>query len=101
MEHLASFGAGARANVFEDDQYSRLLNVEGELYLAQVRSEGTVEQPRLEVTFHGSDITDQALSTVKKTLTWILGGDTPLTDFYTAAHQDPVLDPSGQKTLRP
>ena len=97
MEHLASFRTGAKVNVFEHDQYSRLLNVEGKLYLAQVRSKGTVDQPRLEVTFHGSDITDQALSTVKKTLTWILGGDTPLTDFYTATRQDPVLDPLVKK----
>ena len=56
-----------------------------------------MEQPRLEVTVHGSNIADQALSTVKKTLTWILGGDTPLTDFYAAAHQDPVLAPLVKK----
>ena len=93
MEHLASFGTGARANIFEDDQYSRLLNVEGNLLLAQVRSIGTVENPHLEVTIHGSDLTDQTLQTVRNTLTWILGGDTPLTKFYAAAHEDPVLAP--------
>ena len=93
MEHLASFGTGARANIFEDDQYSRLLNVEGNLLLAQVRSIGTVENPRLEVTVNGSDLTDQTLRTVKDSLTWILGGDTPLTKFYATAHEDPVLAP--------
>ena len=93
MEHLASFGTGARANIFEDDQYSRLLYVEGNLLLAQVRSLGTVETPRLEVTVNGSDLTDQTLQTVQNTLTWILGGDTPLTKFYDAALNDPVLAP--------
>ena len=93
MEHLASFGTGARANIFEDDQYSRLLNVEGVLLLAQVRSLGTVENPRLEVTVHGSELTDQTLQTAQDSLTWILGGDTPLTKFYAAALDDPVLAP--------
>ena len=93
MEHLASFGTGARANIFEDDQYSRLLNVEGTLLLAQVRDLGAVENPHLEVTIHGSDLTDQTLQTVQNTLTWILGGDTPLTKFYATAHEDPVLAP--------
>ena len=93
MEHLASFGTGARANIFEDDQYSRLLNVEGNLLLAQVRSIGTVENPHLEVTIHGSDLTDQTLQTVQNTLTWILGGDTHLSKFYADAHEDPVLVP--------
>ena len=93
MEHLASFGTGARANIFEDDQYSRLLNVGGNLILAQVRDLGAVENPHLEVTIHGSDLTDQTLQTVQNTLTWILGGDTPLTKFYATAHEDPVLAP--------
>ncbi len=97
MEHLASFGTGARANIFEDDQYSRLLYVEGNLLLAQVRSLGTVETPRLEVTVNGSDLTDKTLQTVQDTLTWILGGDTPLSEFYDAALNDPVLAPLVQK----
>ncbi len=93
MEHLASFGAGARANVFEDDQYTRLLNVEDNLILAQVHSTGTVENPHLEVSVHGRDLTDQSLRTVQDSLIWILGGDTPLSEFYDAAREDPVLDP--------
>ena len=93
MEHLASFRTGARANVFEDDQYSRLLNVEDNLLLAQVRSVGAVENPHLEVTIHGSDLTDQTLCTAKDSLTWILGGDIPLAEFYATAREDPVLAP--------
>ena len=93
MEHLASFRTGARANIFEDDQYSRLLNVEGKLLLAQVRSVGKVENPHLKVTIHGSDLTDQTIRTVKDSLTWILSGDTPLAEFYAAAREDPVLAP--------
>ena len=59
MEHLASFGTGAKVNVFEDGHYTRLLNIEGNLILTQVRSVGTVETPRLNVTVHGDEITDE------------------------------------------
>ena len=93
MEHMASFGTGARANVFDDDRYTRLLNMEGTLILAQVRSVGTVENPCLEATIHGNDITDQTLREVQNTMTWILGGDTQLSEFYAAALNDPVLSP--------
>ena len=93
MEHLASFGTGARVNIFEDDQYTRLLNVEGNLILAQVHSTGNVENPHLEVSVHGSDLTDQTLRAVQNTLTWILVGDTPLAEFYATAREDPVLAP--------
>ena len=93
MEHLASFGTGARVNIFENGQYSRLLNVEGNLILAQVRSVGTVENPRLEATIHGNELTDQTLNSVQNTMTWILGGDAPLSEFYDAALNDPVLAP--------
>ena len=93
MGHLASFGTGARVNVFEDGRYSRLLEVEGKLLLTQVQSAGTVEAPRLDVTVHGEEITDQTLEYVRGTLAWVLGGDTPLQEFYAAARRDPVLAP--------
>ena len=93
MGHLASFGTGARVNVFEDGRYSRLLEVEGKLLLTQVQSAGTVEAPRLDVTVHGEEISDQTLEYVRGTLAWVLGGDTPLQEFYAAARRDPVLAP--------
>lgn len=97
MEHMASFGTGARVNVFEDGRYSRLLEVGGKLILAQVESVGTVEAPRLNVTLHGDEITDQDLECVRDTLGWVLGGDTPLQEFYAAAERDPVLAPLVEK----
>ncbi len=93
MEHMASFGTGARVNIFEDDQFTRLLNIEDNLILTQVRSSGTVENPRLEVTAHGNAITDQALRMIVDTLSWVLGVDTPLAEFYATANDDPVLAP--------
>ncbi len=93
MGHLASFGTGARVNVFEDGRYSRLLEVEGKTLLTEVQSAGTVEAPRLDVTVHGEEITDQTLEYVHGTLAWVLGGDTPLQEFYAAARRDPVLAP--------
>ncbi len=97
MEHMASFGTGARVNVFEDGRYSRLLEVEGKLILAQVQSVGTVEDPRLDATVHGDEMTDQTLKHVRDTLGWVLGGDTPLREFYAAAERDPVLAPLVEK----
>lgn len=97
MEHMASFGTGARVNVFEDGRYSRLLEVEGKLILAQVQSVGTVEDPCLDVTVHGDEMTDQTLKHVRDTLGWVLGGDTPLREFYAAAERDPVLAPLVEK----
>lgn len=97
MEHHASFGTGARVNVFEDGRYSRVLEVEGELFLTQVESVGTVEEPCLDVTVHGKDITDEMLEQVRGTLTWVLGGDAPLDAFYDAARGDPVLAPLMEK----
>ncbi len=93
MEHHASFGTGARVNVFKDGRYSRLLEVEGELVLTQVESVGTVEAPRLDVTVYGEEINDETLEYVRGTLAWILGGDTPLGGFYDVARGDPVLVP--------
>ncbi len=97
MEHMVSFGTGARVNVFEDGRYSRLLEVEGKLILAQVQSVGTVEDPRLDATVHGDEMTDQTLKHVRDTLGWVLGGDTPLREFYAAAERDPVLAPLVEK----
>ena len=97
MEHLASFGTGARVNVFEDDRYSRLLNIEGNLILTQVRSVGTIENPRLDVTIHGDEITHETLQSVHATITHVLGFDTPLQEFYAAANEDPILAPLVKK----
>lgn len=94
---MVSFGTGARVNVFEDGRYSRLLEVEGKLILAQVQSVGTVEDPRLDATVHGDEMTDQTLKHVRDTLGWVLGGDTPLREFYAAAERDPVLAPLVEK----
>ena len=93
MEHMASFGTGAKVNIFEDGVYQRLLNVEDSLILAEVRSVGTVEDPHLEATIHADTLTEESLETVKSTLARILGLDTPLEEFYAAANEDPILSP--------
>ena len=97
MEHLASFGTGARVNVFEDGRYIRLLDVGGELVLTQVESAGTVEDPRLEVTVHGEGVDDEMVEYVRGTLAWVLGGDTQLQEFYDDARRDAVLAPIVEK----
>ena len=90
---MASFGTGARVNVFEDGQYSRVLNVEGNLILAQVRSVGNMEQPRLEAEIFGSSLSERILRAIKTILARVLGVNTPLSEFYAVAQRDPVLSP--------
>ena len=93
MEHMASFGTGARANIFQNGVYHRLLNLNDNLILTQTRSTGTIDNPSLQATIHADEIPDQTLNAVRDTLTRILGIHTPLAEFYAAANHDPVLAP--------
>ena len=94
MEHMASFGTGARVNIFEDDIFHRLLRVENSLILTQTRSVGSTENPRLKVTINSTnELTDETLRIVQDSLTWVLGDKTSLSEFYDATARDPVLAP--------
>lgn len=93
MEYLISFQGGARVDLFEDGRYQRLFDLNGKLLLAQVRSTGAVERPRLEVTVQGHQLADEDVAAVVKTVEWIVGGDAPLDDFYATVAKDPVIGP--------
>jgi DNA-3-methyladenine glycosylase II len=93
LGHLASFQGALTADVFHDGAYQRLLDLDGKLFLATVRSSGTVDFPHLELTIQGDRVTKTDARRVSQIIQWILGADTPLDGFYKMAAEDPALAP--------
>lgn len=71
--------------------YIRLLDLGDKAALAAVRSDGTVDAPRLSVELTGDDLTDDDAARAAGLLSWLLGCDQELRPFYDAAADDPVL----------
>ena len=91
IEYMASFQGGTRVDLVEGGRYRRLFERHGKLLLACVRSVGTVEQPELEVTAQGKNLTDEDLAAVAGTVEWALGADVSLAEFYSLAAKDPMI----------
>lgn len=87
------FRAKYGADVYERDIYSRPLHVGEKLCLAQVRSKGNVDSPKLEVTVIGNSLTSSSLEQVEEKLSWVLGADQDLWPFYHSGMADPLLKP--------
>ncbi|MDP6452993.1 MAG: hypothetical protein QF898_06765, partial [SAR202 cluster bacterium] len=81
------------ADVYQDGVHSRLLEVGGELALAQSRSLGTVEEPALEISVSGSQLSDDAVSAAREIMARMLGAGESLIPFYEMAGNDPMLAP--------
>ena len=76
---------------YDDGAYIRLLDLGNNVALASVRSEGTVDDPRLAVSLTGEDLTDGDAQRAAEQLTWLLGCDQDLRPFYDSVSGDPVL----------
>ena len=76
---------------YDDGAYIRLLDLGDNVALASVRSEGTVDDPRLAVSLTGEDLTDGDARRAAEQLTWLLGCDQDLLPFYDSVSGDPVL----------
>ena len=79
------------ADMLEDGDYRRLLNIDGRLLLGHVRSTGTISAPALAVTVHGMQVSEMDLSVVGDIMGWNLGIDADMRDFYHSARDEPVL----------
>ena len=79
------------ADMLEDGDYRRLLNIAGRLMLGHVRSAGTTSQPILAVTVRGMQVSEMDLSVVGDIMGWNLGIDADMKDFYRSAREEPVL----------
>ena len=81
----------ASVDVFEKDQYQRLLDMAGKLLLASVRSVGSVERPELGVTVQGYQLPDEDMGSIANKIDWIVGSDVALEEFYPLAAKDPII----------
>lgn len=79
------------ADMLEDGDYRRLLNIDGRLLLGHVRSTGTISEPALAVTVHGMQVSEMDLAAVSDIMGWNLGIDANMRGFYQYVREEPVL----------
>ncbi len=71
--------------------YRRLLDLDGDLVLASVRSTGSVDSPQLEVELQSQGLSDHKADVATGAVAWLLGVDQELSPFYEQARQDPQM----------
>ncbi len=74
-----------------DGVYRRLLDLDGGLALASVRSTGSVDSPELEMELWGNALTDTDAERAKEQVQWMLGTQQDLAPFYELADEDPPM----------
>jgi DNA-3-methyladenine glycosylase II len=81
------------ADIYEDGTFLRPLDIVKGLCLTQVRSKGTTDSPKLEVTVIGNRLNSASLEQVTQKLSWMLGVDQDVRPFYHSALNHPMLKP--------
>jgi len=79
--------------------YSRALLVDGRPTEVEVFQTGTVDNPRLQITVTGADLSFRAKPIVAATLKRMLGLQIDLSDFYSLARRDKNLSRLSQRFL--
>ena len=74
-----------------DGVYRRLLDLEGNLVLASVRSVGSVEAPELVVELQSENLSSGDVELAAGQVAWLLGTGQDLTPFYQAVRDDSPL----------
>ncbi|PKB67088.1 MAG: hypothetical protein BZY81_05360 [SAR202 cluster bacterium Io17-Chloro-G4] len=74
-----------------DGVYRRLLDLDGKLVLASVRSVGSVETPELAVELQAEDLSPGDIGLATQRVAWLLGTGQDLAPFYQAAQEDAPL----------
>lgn len=87
----AYFQARSGTDNVEGGVYRRLLDLDGRLVLAAVRSTGSVDSPELAIELRGNGLTDADGEVAAAQVRWMLGTDQELAPFYALAESDPVL----------
>lgn len=72
----------------ETQIYERLLNIDGDIIFASVRSIGSTSNPKLSVQLTGSELGDIKITKAITQLKWVLGCDQDLSDFYKIVSND-------------
>ncbi|MSQ06002.1 MAG: DNA-3-methyladenine glycosylase 2 family protein [Dehalococcoidia bacterium] len=89
--YLTYFRGQYGSDSLDDGAYRRLLDLQGKLVLATVRCLGTVDAPELAVELAGDSLTPAGGEAAALRVSWLLGADAPLNDFYALAQADPVM----------
>ena len=87
----AYFQARSGADNLQDGVYRRLLDLDGRLTLASVRSTGTVDSPELSLELSGQGIIDADGERAAAQVNGMLGAGQDLAPFYALARSDPAL----------
>ena len=77
--------------------YRRLLDLNGKLVLASVRSVGSVDKPALEVGLQGEGLTDGEVRLAVDRVGWLLGTGQELGPFYAMANEEPTMSAITQR----
>ncbi len=78
-------------DTMEDGIYRRLLDLEGKLVLASVRSAGTTDAPELALELQGEDLSPEDVDRSKARVSWLLGVDQDLASFYELGRGDEAM----------
>ncbi len=91
------FQARSGADNLDGGIYRRLLDLDGRLVLAEVRSVGDVDSPALTVELSGDGLTDGGGQLATGQVSWLLGIDQELAPFYALAESEPAMAGLAQK----
>ena len=78
---------------YYDGVFRRLLEIDGRLYPASVRSVGTMNSPKLEVELLADSLSPDIIGRARQQMAWILGIDEDLALFYDMTVEDQALAP--------
>ena len=85
------FQARSGADALDGGTYRRLLDLDGRLALAAVRSVGSAENPRLSIELRGEHLSTADAELAAGQIGWMLGTDQDLAPFYAQAQSIPGL----------
>ena len=78
---------------YENSVYRRVVELDGRLGVAAVRSLGDVDAPLLEVEVAAPSLDDEAVASAHRQVEWVLQTNVDLAPFYHMAEGDPFLAP--------
>ena len=85
------FQSRSGADMLQGGEYRRLLDLDGRLALARVRSCGSVDRPELELELSGEGLAGTDARLASEQIQWMLGTGQDLAPFYSMAQRDPSL----------
>ncbi len=85
------FQGRSGADNLDGGVYRRVLDLDGRLALASVRSTGSADSPELSLELRGDGLSDADGELASEQMRWMLGTDQELASFYDLAQSDPAL----------